>query len=86
MNARSLIIAALLIGLGAAILAGGAAHGQAPKRGGILNAMLGEDPPGTTRLDRTERTYSAPRGFVNCSRSGLISNTSRPGGVRREGV
>jgi peptide/nickel transport system substrate-binding protein len=46
MNARSLIIAALLIGLGAAMLAGGPAHGQAPKRGGILNAMLGEDPPG----------------------------------------
>ena len=27
-------------------LAGGPAGGQTPKRGGILNAMLAEDPPG----------------------------------------
>ena len=46
MNARWLIVVTLLAGLGAVTLAGAPAHGQAPKRGGILNAMLGEDPPG----------------------------------------
>ena len=40
MNARSLT------------LAGMPAHGQTPKRGGMLNAMLGEDPPGRS----TERS------------------------------
>src|SRR5947208_14120862 len=30
----------------ALIAAGGAARGQTPKRGGVLNAMLAEDPPG----------------------------------------
>jgi peptide/nickel transport system substrate-binding protein len=41
----------LSLTLGLALLAGAMAapvpaHGQTPKRGGVLNAMLGEDPPG----------------------------------------
>src|SRR5712664_2309709 len=43
MRVRSLLPLALIA---AVALAGAPAHGQAPKRGGILNAMLGEDPPG----------------------------------------
>jgi peptide/nickel transport system substrate-binding protein len=46
MNARSLVALALLVAVAAATLAGAPVHAQAPKRGGILNAMLGEDPPG----------------------------------------
>src|SRR5262245_19503254 len=38
---------ALCLAVAAALpLAGGPADGQTPKRGGILNAMLAEDPPG----------------------------------------
>src|SRR5262245_34109516 len=35
-----------LVLLAALALAGGPAGGQTPKRGGVLNAMLAEDPPG----------------------------------------
>ncbi len=37
---------ALLLLAGAMAVAGAPAGGQTPKRGGVLNAMLGEDPPG----------------------------------------
>ena len=46
MRARSLLPLALIAAVTAASLPGLPAHGQVPKRGGILNAMLGEDPPG----------------------------------------
>ena len=46
MRARSLLPLALIAAVTALSLPGLPAHGQAPKRGGILNAMLGEDPPG----------------------------------------
>ena len=46
MRARTWLALALLLALAAPALTGAPAHGQAPKRGGILNAMLGEDPPG----------------------------------------
>lgn len=36
----------LVILVGAMAAAGVPARGQTPKRGGILNAMLAEDPPG----------------------------------------
>jgi peptide/nickel transport system substrate-binding protein len=44
MHRRSIVALALVVGVAA--LAGAPAGAQAPKRGGILNAMLGEDPPG----------------------------------------
>src|SRR5207253_1925978 len=46
MRARAVLPLALIAAVAALALAGVPAHGQAPKRGGILNAMLGEDPPG----------------------------------------
>jgi peptide/nickel transport system substrate-binding protein len=47
MRTRSLVPLALaLVIVGSAIVAGGPAVSQTPKRGGILNAMLSEDPPG----------------------------------------
>jgi len=46
MRARFLLPLALIAAVTALSLPGLPAHGQTPKRGGILNAMLGEDPPG----------------------------------------
>ncbi|HEU5320197.1 MAG TPA: ABC transporter substrate-binding protein, partial [Methylomirabilota bacterium] len=48
MRARPLpsLILAVLTLAGALAVAAGGAGGQTPRRGGILNAMLGEDPPG----------------------------------------
>ena len=39
--ARIVVLGLLVVGVAAAV-----ARGQAPRRGGVLNAMLGEDPPG----------------------------------------
>ncbi len=47
MRTRSIARRALcLASLAALALAGSPAGGQTPRRGGILNAMLAEDPPG----------------------------------------
>lgn len=48
MSARPMlpVALALAISVGVVAIAGAPASAQTPKRGGILNAMLGEDPPG----------------------------------------
>ena len=47
MSPRSIVPRALcLVVVAALAVAAGPAGGQTPKRGGILNAMLAEDPPG----------------------------------------
>ena len=35
-----------MLGVLVVVVVAAVAQGQAPKRGGVLNAMLGEDPPG----------------------------------------
>ena len=48
MRGRLMLPLALAILVGAIVAAGIPAGGQTPKRGGILNSVLFEDPPGLT--------------------------------------
>ena len=46
MRGRSVLPLCLALTILASVMAPAPAHGQTPKRGGILNAMLAEDQPG----------------------------------------
>ena len=46
MRGRSELLVCLGLTILAGVMAAAPAHGQTPKRRGILNAMLAEDPPG----------------------------------------